>query len=296
MEKIKNLIILAVLAVMPCVIASGQDVQLPEMPHTQCAPSERATCCIEHFWDNMCFADTTLSHNCAFMEQNLKAFFAEMERAPVEAADSAFAQLLRRVSVDERALSVVYDVVEQCLNEWDSPLRNEDLFISFLKAALAEPATAVNYGDRTRYLLEVAMKNRPGSVAADFTFEQADDTKHSLHEWVKSPTLLVLYSADCDHCHEVLTQLQQHEALAYAVERGTMSVLAVCIDDNRDLWRSQLGVMPRQWTVGYDGGRIMDAESYELSALPAIYVLEADCRIRIKELRNLEELNSLLGQ
>ena len=35
----------------------------------------------------------------------------------------------------------------------------------------------------------------------------------------------------------------------------------------------------------------MDAESYELSDLPAIYLLDADCRVRIKELHDLSALN-----
>ena len=49
--------------------------------------------------------------------------------------------------------------------------------------------------------------------------------------------------------------------------------------------------MPEQWTVGFDGGKIMDNESYELSDLPAIYLLDADCRVSIKELHDLSALN-----
>ena len=49
--------------------------------------------------------------------------------------------------------------------------------------------------------------------------------------------------------------------------------------------------MHKQWSVGVDGGKIMDNESYELSDLPAIYLLDADCRVRIKELHDLSALN-----
>ena len=290
MKKFYIYIILVFLALMPCLSASGQELRLPVVPDTLRAPRERAAYVVEHFWDNMCFADTALSRNKAWMEQNFVNFLSVMPHAPVEAVDTAFAGLLRRAAVDEGATAVVYDLAEQYLSEWQSPMHNDDFFISFLKAAIAEPAVAALYGDRSRYLLEVVQKNRPGSIAADFGFVQADGSEHTLHKWLKQPTLLVLYSADCDHCRATIGQLRQHAALAAAVEQGKMSVLAVCIDDDMALWRSQSGSMPKQWTVGFDGGKIMDAESYELSDLPAIYLLDADCRVRLKEVHDLSAL------
>ena len=291
MHKFYIYIILVFLALMPRVSASGQELRLPVVPDTLCAPHERAAYVVEHFWDNMCFADTALSHNREWMEQNFVNFLSVMPHAPVEAVDTAFAGLLRCAAVDEGATAVVYDLAEQYLSEWQSPMHNDDFFISFLKAAIAEPAVCALYGDRSRYLLEVAQKNRPGNIATDFAFVQADGSEHTLHQWLKRPTLLVLYSADCDHCRKVIEQLKQHAALAAAVEQGTVNVLAVCIDDDMALWRSQLATMPKQWTVGFDGGKIMDNESYELSDLPAIYLLDADCRVRIKELHDLSALN-----
>ena len=291
MHKFYIYIILVFLALMPRVSASGQELRLPVVPDTLCAPHERAAYVVEHFWDNMCFADTALSHNREWMEQNFVNFLSVIPHAPAEAVDSAFANLLRHAGTNEGAIAVVYELAEQYLNEWQSPMYNQDFFISFLSAATTEPSLSALYGDRSRYLLEVAQKNRPGNIATDFAFVQADGSEHTLHQWLKRPTLLVLYSADCDHCRKVIEQLKQHAALAAAVEQGTVNVLAVCIDDDMALWRSQLATMPKQWTVGFDGGKIMDNESYELSDLPAIYLLDADCRVRIKELHDLSALN-----
>lgn len=267
-------------------VPSGRDASA----YSLCVPGKSAL----HFWDDICFADTA---ECSRMklEHRFEQFLTLLSDEPIEVVDSAFTLLLRSAMIDASSMGAVYELAEFYLNGWDSPMRNEDFFISFLKAVLAEPALSDSYADRSRYLLAVAQKNRPGSIAADFVFEQADGTTNSLHQWVKQTTLLVLYSADCGHCAEVLTKLKQHDELAAAVEQGAMNVLAVCIDDNRELWRSQTGTLPKQWGVGYDGGSIMDADSYELSDLPAIYVLDSDCRVRIKELCNLDELGAIIG-
>ena len=107
MKKFYIYIILVFLALMPCLSASGQELRLPVVPDTLRAPRERAAYVVEHFWDNMCFADTALCRNKAWMEQNFVNFLSVMPHAPAEAVDTAFAGLLRRAAVDEGATAVV---------------------------------------------------------------------------------------------------------------------------------------------------------------------------------------------
>ncbi len=140
---------------------------------------------------------------------------------------------------------------------------------------------------RPEWLLGVALKNRPGSRAADFGFIDRDGKRGTLHEWVRgssSRVLVVFYDPDCDSCNGILQALASSGRLASAIDCGELRVLAVYPGDDRELWSQSSQSFPAKWEVAIDSGRIDKEELYVFPAMPVLYLLENDVTVIVKDM------------
>ena len=83
-------------------------------------------------------------------------------------------------------------LADKYLYEPNSPMYNEELHILVLRSLLGNPGLDDWDKERPRYLLEMALKNRPGDVAADFTYRTRDGAMNRL-SGIKAD-YVVLYS------------------------------------------------------------------------------------------------------
>ncbi len=82
-------------------------------------------------------------------------------------------------------------------------MHDEELHILVLRALLDNPCLSDTDKIRPRYLLEIAMKNRPGDVAADFTVTCRDGRRRQL-SGIKADYVLVYFNdPDCEDCRRV---------------------------------------------------------------------------------------------
>lgn len=87
---------------------------------------------------------------------------------------------------------------DKYLYEPNSPMHDEELHILVLRALLDNPCLSDTDKIRPRYLLEIAMKNRPGDVAADFTVTCRDGRRRQL-SGIKADYVLVYFNdPDCE--------------------------------------------------------------------------------------------------
>ena len=128
--------------------------------------------------------------------------------------------------------------------------------------------------------------NRPGVVAADFTYTDIEGHSSTLLELAAAhdSTLLVFYDPDCHDCHALIDSLNRDEALCGAVGAGAMAVMALYPYDDTDLWRSTAGELPAGWIVAQSTSAIEDEGMYYLPRTPRTYLLDRSGRIlRIRE-------------
>lgn len=263
---------------------SDDALPLPAVPAALREPSARAAYVAEHFWDAMDFADTLRSRDVRFMERSFADFAALLPHADDAARRTAVATLMQRAEADSAAYVLLTDIAEKYLHESASPVASEECYILFLEHMVTSRILG-EYGTlRPRWQLEAAMKNRPGTVAANFVYVNAAGRHATLHRTpVSDKLLLIFYDPDCPHCAEVLASLRTDERLASRVASGELSVLAVCSGGARDLWERTLPTLPAEWGAGYESGRIQERGEYVFRTMPALYLLDRDMRVLVKD-------------
>lgn len=259
--------------------AAPGELPLPAVPDELLTIEERAGYLALHFWDGMDFADKRLSLDTAFVEQNFVNFISVIPSATEADAEEAFSVMLRRASAEPAALQLLRSTAESYLNHPNSPMRDEAVYIVYLRALLS--SGMLGEADRVRadYALECAMKNRPGTQAADFRFAVRGGGESTLHGAAAQAdvTLLMFYDPECEHCKEFM------ERAASVQLRPGVQILAIDAEDDRDAWERTSDNLPAAWAVGYALTRILDEELYTLPASPTIYLLDRSGSVIAKD-------------
>ena len=278
-------------------IPEGYELPLPEIPDSIVDPQERAGVLLKHFWDGCDFTDTERSLDPDFIEINFVNFINVFPYAGDEDVRQAVANLISAAQVDESVLGLVAETAESYLYDPNSPYLSEDYFIVFLEQLLQSPVLEEYQKLRYEMMLKAALKNRPGTMAADFSFTDRKGRVRSLRATpVSDLLLLIFYDPDCESCREVISYLSHNEAVSELISDGILKVLAIYSGGDRELWEST-SVIPEEWTDGFDTGRISNENLYILRASPTLYLLDNNKTVLQKDLQPamvVPYINSLL--
>lgn len=269
------------------------ELPLPNVPTTLRTPTDRANYIIQHFWDAMEFGDTARSHNRMFMEQNFSNYISVFPYAEEEARKHAVETLLGKAEADSAGYVLLRDIAKKYLYEPNSPMLSEEFYILFLEHLVKSPILG-EYGRQRAYRqLDAACKNRPGMTAADFAYTTREGNKTTLHQTdTEGELLLIFYDPDCEHCKEVMSELQTEKTLS----DGSVKVLAIYSDEDHELWKRTAGLLPKEWTVGYEGGALQENGSYVLRAMPTLYLLDRKKKVILKDVQPAQLLLMLQKQ
>lgn len=266
---------------------AAEAMPMPSIPENITEPGQRADYLILHYWDNV---EQNQEPSTDALEQNLVDFISVL---PYASGDSiiltGFANLLGKASYTDTLLPKVRNTFEAYLSNPDSPMRNEELFLTYLHALL--PLNSLSEGDRIRTedKIEMLGKNRKGMPASNFAFTCPDGSEATLYSILQpgKDLLLIFFDPDCENCETVLSKLKADEATNEAIEDGRLSVLAVYCGDNKQGWLRKASTFPSSWTVGINDGEIDEEELYYLPSMPTIYLLDPSGVVIDKNL-NLE--------
>ena len=246
------------------------------------SPAELLQQRVDHYWDDFDFEDdkqlTMLSR-----EQMIYALSEYVTIIPEERADSLMRALIRRASTSHDMLDYFYTLCEIVLHNPNSALRNDEYYIPEYERIA--PA----------YDLEIALKNRIGRVATDFVYTLEDDTQGTLHDIKANYTILMFSNPECPLCGEIMRQIASSQLLTALIEHGVLKVLTLYPDEDIAHWRKYIDNIPSEWIRAYDKGGVLTKERlYNLSAIPALYLLDRDKRVLIKDGTSVADIESLL--
>lgn len=239
---------------------------------------------VEHFWDKFDFADTT--------------YVATLEEGWVE----LIGILINRPSISDRAIKDLYsrtrpypamydefcELADKYLYDPNSPLRNDEFYISFLEALLADPGVDELMKIAPRERLKMALKNRVGHPATDFAFTTANGGTGTLYGIKADYTILFFYNLGCSACktlRETLVHIfSEDELFAELVRSGRLKVLALYPDADMTEWEKYRGEIPPDWINAFDGKQaIRSGELYDLKAIPSVYLLDSEKKVILKD-------------
>lgn len=259
-------------------------VFLPAIAPAALAPEERVEWLRWHYWDNFDFADTaflaradTLQLFEAYARYVQLLFSAPTDGAPMDS-------LMRRAAVSRPMLDYFAMLADRVLGDPNSPLRNDEFYIPVLRAQLSSPWYDEYERLAPEYRLSLASQNRIGEPANDFRYTLASGATGSLYGLRAEYVLLFINNPGCPMCREIREAISASPMLTELIEHGRLRVLALYPDENLDEWRAYRDEIPPSWINAYDDGCVLREKGlYDLSAIPSLYLLDAQKRVLVKD-------------
>lgn len=267
-----------------------------EIPSLISGTEELTKYTLDHFWDGF-FAGTGVTDSSAVLGVRNKdlevmsgAFFQLVSNVSKAEGQKYVAKLFSQIEDKHRADSTshVYllmtDLVSNFLYDPNSPYRDEDLYLPFLKGMIASPFTREEV--LPGYLFEERMcsLNQYGTKAANFSFKDIKDRTHDLYGIKAEYTILFFSNPGCESCREIVLTLRGNEKLSYLISKKEFAVVNIYIDEELDKWREYEKNYPATWYSGYDFRHIIRQDAiYNARAIPSLYLLDKDKNVLMKD-------------
>ncbi|MDE5578784.1 MAG: DUF5106 domain-containing protein [Alistipes sp.] len=261
-----------------------QYVFLPPIPPAALPPDKRRDYLREHYWDRFDFADTLLIHKAdtGRMLDSYIQFLRIIADRPND--PDPIAELMRRASVSRPMTDYFVWLAEQVLADPNSAMRNDEFYIPVLEAQLAAPFYDEYERIGPQYALHTARQNRIGRRANDLRYTLASGTTHRLYDLRADYVLLFINNPGCPMCREIREAVEASPLLGSLIADGRLRVLAFYPDEDLGEWHAYRPHMPASWINAYDKGCVVrESSSYNLSAIPALYLLDRDKRVLVKD-------------
>lgn len=244
-------------------VCDSIDFKMVEAPAMMSGHDEVMAYLVEHFWDN-------LNEKC--YAEKLEQAFADWVwlSGQVDMALSCKSILKAYSKSPDRILYLA----EKYLYNPQSPYRNEDIYGSLCEEAGGELAATAR----------LCALNAVGTRAADFVIEDAKGKRFTLHDVKADYTLLFFSNPYCNACKDIINILKADELVSGAIEKGTLAVVNMYVDEDLEQWRAYLGAYPESWRTGFDPTfTLRDNEKYNIRAIPSLYLLSEDKTVLLKD-------------
>lgn len=239
---------------------------------------------IVSFCGSIDYADTAALHQEKTMAKYMTDIVKMMMRSDSTATSRALNIFFTGLDGDGESIRSAARYAKLYLNNPASPVRNETLYIRFLKSLLNARDIPEDVIDRAKANMHKTKLNMPGTIAADFRYIARDGKQGSLHTLKAEQTMLVFYDPECPHCPEILENIKKDPKVNEAIDTGMLKVIAVYAEGKRDIWEKTKTELPSRWEVAYDLTGVLDNELYDLPAMPIVYLLDADKRVLVKDM------------
>lgn len=267
----------------------------PPIAPASLSKEHKAEFMCDHYWDNFDFADSTLLSRMDSVGM-LSAFaLYAVGYVPEEKARVYLPRLMQRASVSKPMYDYFLWLAQTILHDPNSQLRSDERYIPILEDAVQ--SRWLDEYERMPYEfdLDMARKNRVGNVANNFTYTLSSGKRGTLHA-IKADYILVFISnPGCPMCRDIKEQIIASPRLGSLIEGGSLKVLVIYPDADLQEWRNHLADYPARWINAYDANQIIEKESlYDLKAIPALYLLDAQKRVMAKDCTDVGYIEKLL--
>lgn len=267
----------------------------PHIPDMLKEPCQRLNYLLENFWEQFNWADTTKT-NQDVEEQGFSDYIYFLGQADSLTLDKSVCSFMKQAYQSPWQQGHVENLINHYFYNPNSPLRNDHVYIVFLRNMLPYYQEDAAKNERTRYRLRMTDKNMPDRQANDFFYQTRDGKIHSLYKTEAEYTLLFFNDPDCHRCQKALQAMEKDPIFT----QPRLKVIYIYADADTDSWNNHAHPLPSNWTDAHSPqGDIMTKELYFIPATPSFYLLDKDKKVILKDatLSQLTEmLHKLLGQ
>ena len=261
---------------------------------TQIQSREQLEEYIAHYWDDF---DFECGERVSEYDEvdTYSAFAAYVMIIPREQADSLLRNLIRRAEQSREVLDFFAEMAHEVLNDPNTPTRNDEYYIPILETLLESDLLDEFDKIVPQRDLKMARQNGIGTIANDLKYTLLSGATHSLHSLKADFTILLFNNPGCEMCATIIDEISHSEVISALSNELNIKTLAVYPDEDLEAWRNYLPNMPQGWICAYDRGMmITQQESYDLKAIPSLYLLDRDKRVLIKDGASVEQLEQVL--
>ena len=264
------------------------------MPPVQSTPEAQFQYMVDHYWDRFDFTDTL------FIE---RVDSAEMMRAYAEYIATyvgpyngePIKKLMQKASVSRKMLDYFASMSERLFHDPNSPLRSDELYIPVLEAQLAAPYYDEYEKMVPEYDLSLASQNRIFHKANDFRYTTSSGRTANLYSVKADFTLIYINNPGCPMCREIQSQIEASPLISELLAAKKLKIVALYPDEDITLWKAH--PLPTAWISGYDKGcQIEKNRTYDLRAIPALYLLDKDKNVLVKDSTSVPQIEQVLSQ
>lgn len=257
---------------------------LPTIPTMLNTPELRADFLVKHYWDNVNFADTNYIHHADITEQAWADYCDLLNHVPLKTAQEAMKTTIRKTEIERKVFDYITELADKYLYDPNSPLRNEEFYIPVLQVMTDSPALTEIEKYRPKARLDMALKNRIGTKAIDFTYTLASGARGTLYQIKSEYTLLFINNPGCHACTETIDALKNTPIISSQIKKKQLTVLSLYPDEELDEWKKHLNEFPGEWINGYDKSLTIKTKNlYDLKAIPTLYLLDANKKVLLKD-------------
>lgn len=260
------------------VASAERHYSMPDVPSSLKEPAERARFVVAHYWERYDFDDTAVAQDSVYVEQAFVDYAAVLPLAGEEKASASIGQLLQRTEKTEYRERLM-ELAKHYLGHPESPMRNEEMYVLFLNKYASLSSVPMEKRERARYMAGQLLKNRVGTMAADFTYTDRKGNRNSLYRTESELTLLFFYDPDCENCHRIFTHLRGTNLL---FGKSKLKVLTIYGDNDTARWKESRQPIPEGWT-DVQSPEIAAKQLYYIPATPSMYLLDKNKRVILKD-------------
>ena len=250
---------------------------------------------IIHFWDDFDFnaGEDVVAYDTLDIIYAMCEYVAYI---PAGDADSLLRGLIHRASVSRPVLQFFTTITETVLHDPNSPYRNDEYYIPVLEAILESPHLDEYERIVPTFDLEIARKNRIGQLCNNIEYTMSNGRKGWLHDIDADYTILMFSNPGCPMCKEIMDEITASPIINELTEIGRIKTISIYPDEDIDTWRAYLDEMPELWIKAYDDGmKISQEQSYNLNAIPSLYLLDNQKHVIIKDGTSVAHIEDMIA-
>jgi hypothetical protein len=275
--------------------AEPRKIPMPEMPYFVSNEEQAVAYMAEHFWDKFDFADTTYIDTLQSVEIAFGQYASTIGRVPYDIARKSMNRTMTKAQVSKPMFDLFAELAEKYLYDPNSPIKNEEAYIGALEVLTTTSLYDEWERVRPQSQLDLALKNRLGTRAADFRYMTKEGRWGSLYGIRARYTLLFINNPGCPACKETREQISASPMLTQLIDEGVIRVLAVYPDEDLKEWYDYQPNMPANWINSYDKELAMrDKELYDLRAIPTLYLLDQDKTVLLKDCMSIPTIEQVI--
>jgi len=235
-----------------------------------------------HYWNN--FTSSMWPSDSVSLHHAFADFVTLLAHVPMPIAEVGVDSLMAKVVGPISCRRTILSWSGTYLYDPNSMLRNDELYLVFLKKAMVQCDSDSLFSERLKDRYLMCMRNRVKHPASDFNFVFSNGKHRNLYSLHAPYVLLFFNNPGCGDCKLVFKLLKESTVINWQISSGNLLLLSVYPDDDLEEWKKEIPQVPSTWLNAYDKGtEILKRGLYDLKAIPTLYLLDSRKYVILKD-------------